>query len=484
VLYDRVTPTRRARLHRQIGLRLEAGYGQAARTIAAELATHFVRGRDRPRAVHYLELAAEQALNRSAHREAIELLKHGLDMLRHLPDTPGRTEHELALQAMLAPALIATQGWGSPQAERAYLRARDLCTTLGGSRQRDRVLFGLAIMLEYRAEYQQSAELIEKQLRIDRRKGRELVVESYDLLACSLFHQGLFTAALNQAEQGLNLFDPQQRYALIARFGENPGVRCHIWSALSLWFLGYPDQALDRARLAVNKAQEHLYTLAHAQTQLACIHQLRGEHHLAQQYAEMAVAVATEQAFPYRVADGKILQGWAIAVQGQVEDGIRLLREGLDVCRKMGALLDYPYFLALLADACSRAGQVDEGLIALTGAQAMVLNSRSFYYEAELHRLKGSLLLQTSREANIDDAEVYFTEALAVARRQQAKSLELRAAVSLARLWQQQGKQAEAHHLVAEACSWFTEGYDTVDLQQARAFLQEWEHEGQAVSQG
>jgi len=483
VLYDRVAATRRARLHRQIGLRLEAGYGQAAQTIAAELAVHFVRGRDRPRAVHYLELAAEQALNRSAHREAIELLKLGLEMLQHLPDTPERTQHELALQAMFAPALIATEGWGSPEAERAYLRARDLCTTLGGSRQRDRVLFGLAIMLEYRAEYQQSAELMEKQLRIDRRKGRELVVESYDLLACSLFHQGLFTRALDQAEEGLRLYDPQQRYALIARFGENPGVRCHIWSALSLWFLGYPDQALDGARLAVSKAQEHLYTLAHAQIQLACIHQLRGEHHLTQQYAEMAIAVATEQAFPHRVAVGKILQGWAIAVQGQVEDGIRLLHAGIDVCRATGDMLDYPYFLALLADACSRAGRVDEGLIALAGAQAMVLNSRSFYYEAELHRLKGNLLLQTSRASKIDGAETCFAEALAVARRQGAKPLELRAAVSLGWLWQQQGKQAEVHHLVAEACGWFTEGFDTVDLQQARAFLQEREPEEQAVSQ-
>jgi len=483
VLYDRVAATRRARLHRQIGLRLEAGYGPATQTIAAELAIHFVRGRDRPRAVHYLELAAEQALNRSAHREAIELIKLGLDLLQHLPDTPERTQHELALQAMLAPALIATQGWGSLEAERAYLRALDLCTRLGGSRQRDRVLFGLAIMLEYRAEYQQSAELIEKQLRIDRRKGRELVVESYDLLACSMFHQGLFTTALNQAEQGLNLYDPQQRYALIARFGENPGVRCHIWSALSLWFLGYPDQALNRARLAVNKAQEHLYTLAHAQTQLASIHQLRGEVMLAQQYAEMAIAVATEQAFPHRVADGKILQGWAVAVQGQVEDGMRLLHAGLDVCRTMGAMLDYPYFLALIADACSRVGEIDQGLIALAGAQAMVLNSRSFYYEAELHRLKGDLLLQTNRASQIDDAEACFAEALAVARRQGAKSLELRAAVSLGRLWQQQGKQVEAHHLVAETYRWFTEAFDTVDLQQARAFLQEREPEEQAVSQ-
>jgi pimeloyl-ACP methyl ester carboxylesterase/predicted ATPase len=412
-------------------------------------------------------------LNRSAHREAIELLKLGLEMLQHLPDTPERTERELALQAMFAPALIATQGWGSPDAERAYLRALDLCTSLGGSRQRDRVLFGLAIMLEYRAEYQQSAELIEKQLRIDRRKGRELVVESYDLLACSLYHQGSFTTALDQAEQGLSLYDPQQRYTLIARFGENPGVRCQIWSALSLWFLGYPDQALDRARLAVNKAQEHLYSLAHAQTQLACVHQLRREPQLAQQYAEMAIAVATEQAFPYRVADGRILQGWAIAVQGQVEDGIQLVHAGLDICRTMGAMLDYPYFLALLADACSRAGRVDEGLIALAGAQAMVLNSRSFHYEAELHRLKGDLLLQTSRASKNDDAEECFAEALAVARRQGAKSLELRAAVSLGRLWREQGKAAQARQMLSEIYGWFTEGFDTVDLKEAKALLKD-----------
>lgn len=482
VLYERVTATRRARLHCRIGLRLEAGYGDTAPAMAPKLAAHFVQGRNRQRAVRYLALAAEQALNRSAYREAIDLIKLGLGLLDYFADARERNEHELALQAMLAPALIATQGWGSAEAEQAYHRAEALSAEYGSSRQRDHILFGLASMLEYRAEYQKSSTILHRQLNIEHGADRELVVESHDMLACSLFHQGAFTGAVEQARQGLSLYDPQQQYALIARFGENPGVGFHIWSALSLWFLGYPDQALTWARLAVQQAQNHLYGLAHAQAQLACIHQLRHEVDLTHHYAGLTIEVATPQGFPYRVAVGKMLQGWTRAVQGHAKDGVGRLREGLDACLSMGVMVNYPYFLALLADACRRAGEVDEGLIALAGAQAIVLNSRSFYYEAELHRLKGSLLLRASRKANVDDAEACFAEALAVARRQGAKSLELRAAMSLGRLWQVQGKQAEAYRIVSETSSWFTEGFDTLDLQQARAFLQKIEREDQVAS--
>lgn len=478
VLYDRVTATRRARLHRQIGLRLEAGYADAARTIAADLATHFVEGRDRPRAVRYLELAAEGALNRSAHREAIDLIRLGLEQLQPWPDTSERTQHELTLQAMLAPALIATQGWRSPEAEQAFLRARDLCASLGGSRQRDQVIFGLATMLEYRAEFQRSAKLLEQHLRPDQRAGRALVVESYDLLACSLFHQGSFPAALEQAEQGLTLYDPQEQYALIARLGENPGVGCHIWAALSLWFLGYNDPALERVRLAVRQAQPQPYCLANAQSQLAFIHQMRGEYQLAQQAAALTVTVATQQGFPYRVGFGQILCGWAMALQGQGEDGIRLLHAGMATCEATGAMLDYPYFLGLLADACSHAGHVDEGLISVAGAQAMVLNSRSFYYEAELHRIKGTLLLQVARPA---EAAACFAEALAVARRQQAPALELRAALSLGRLWQQQGQPAAAHTVLHDACRRFADDADSPDLRVARSLMAEWSLTAQSV---
>lgn len=472
VLYERIPAGRQVRLHRQIGTRIEAGYDGRAHEIASDLAVHFVRGRDAQRAVQYLQVAAEQALQRSAHREAIAQLKAGLEIVPNIPDPLERARYELTLQITLAPALIATEGWGSRAAEQAYKRAHELCNQFADSPQHNHILLGLATMLEFRAEYQQSQALMEQRLSLPNNpQAGDNLIESYDLLACSLFHQGNFAQSLDQADYGLKLYNPEQQYALIAAFGEDPGVGCHIWASLSLWFLGYPDQALERAHLALRLAHDHLYGLANAQVQLACIHQCRREEQPTRQWAELAIALATAQGFPYRVAVGTMLRGWALAAQGQPEAGIAQLRTGLAACRASGALIDYPYFLALLAETFGRVGQFEEGFVALSGAMAIVRSSRAFFYEAELHRLKGVLLLQADPRANDAEAEANFWQALDVARRQQAKALELRAATSLCRLWQQQGKVNAARALLADVYDWFTEGFETLDLREAQALL-------------
>ncbi len=465
---------RKARLHRQIGERLEAGYGAQGGDIASDLARHFVRGHDPHRAVRYLQRVAEQALRRSAHREAITHLTSALELLSQWPDSPERQQQELALLNLLAPAYIATEGWGTLAAEQTYARAYALCQLLGNPPQRARIIFGQATMYEFRGDYLKSQALLDEHLHLpDPVRSDPLLAESYDLLACTRFHQGSFADALTQADYGITLANPDQSETIIAAMGENPLVGCHTWAALALWHLGYPDQALVRGQQAVRLAEAHAYSLASARMQLAYIYQWRRDRAMTRHWAEMAAAAATQHGFPYRVAVGKILRGWVLAQEGQPATGIARIEAGLAACRATGTHIDYPYFLALLAEAHSINNQPAAGLLVLAGALAMVHTSRAFFYEAELYRLKGMLLLQSDPVNSVAEAEQHMQHALEIARRQGARSLELRAAMSLARLRQQQDKSAAGHTLPAEITNWFTEGVDTADIREARALLAE-----------
>ncbi|MDQ4076490.1 MAG: AAA family ATPase [Chloroflexota bacterium] len=478
VLYERVPAGRCVRLHRQVGMRLEEGYGRQAREKAATLALHFVRGRDPQRAVQYLQFAAEHALQRSAHREAVEHLRRGLEILRDHPDLPEGTRYEAALQTALGPALIAIRGWSAPEAEQAYVRACNLCERLGDRQRLSSVLYGLATLHELRGEYTRSQALLEERLQLEHDSqddGSRL--ESHELLACSTFHQGAFAESLDHAEQGLELYDPQQHLALIAFLGENPGVSCRHWAALDLWFLGYPDRALARIHEALNLAHDlaHSFSLAHAQEQAASLHQHRREPQAVQERAEATITLATQHGYPYRIGTGKILRGWAMTAQGH-EEGIAELRDGLATCQATGVTIDHPYYLALLADAYGKDGQIDAGLDTLSEALEMARNSKAFFYEAELHRLQGELLLQANAANNLEEAEMNFQQALKVAHRQGARILELRALGSLGRLYhsrRMQSQVTETCERLAELYDEFTEGFDTVDLREAKALLRE-----------
>jgi predicted ATPase len=270
-------------------------------------------------------------------------------------------------------------------------------------------------------------------------------------------------------------YDPQQRSHAF-RYGQDAGVACLSLMARALWLLGYPDQALQRSHEALALAQElsHPASLAFAQDFAAMVYQLRREGQAAQKQAEAVMAHATGQGFPFRFAQGMMLYGWALAQQGQGEVGIAQICQGLVTHRATGAELARPYYLALLAEAYGARGQPEEGLRVLAEALAAVEKTEERFYEAELYRLRGELVRMRS-VAHHAEAEAWFRQALDVARRQQAKSLELRAAMSLSRLWQQQGKRQEAYDLLAPIYGWFTEGFDTADLQEARALLHELE---------
>jgi len=268
-------------------------------------------------------------------------------------------------------------------------------------------------------------------------------------------------------------YDPHQHRSHLALYGHDPGVLCLSYAARALWLLGYPDQALQRSHevLAVAQQLSHPHSLVFALYCAGRVHQFRREGQAALERAEALIAFAREQALPHWVASGTILRGWALAEQGRVEEGIAQMHQGLSGRRATGAELGRPYYLAQLAETYGKAGQAEAGLRVLDEALAAVHKTGERQHEAELHRLKGALLL-VQDGADTQEAERCFRQAMDVACRQQAKSLELRAATSLSRLWQQQGKCAEAHKLLAPIYGWFTESFDTADLQEAKTLLE------------
>jgi predicted ATPase len=256
-------------------------------------------------------------------------------------------------------------------------------------------------------------------------------------------------------------------------YGEDAGVICHSYAAWTLWYLGYPDQGLARNDETVTLAQQiaHPFSLAFALGLSAVFYVFRREVCAAQERAESVISLATEHGFPYWRAHSSILRGWTLAHQGEAKEGIEQINQSLRAYRATGAEALRPYFLALLADVHGTLGEPEAGLTALAEALTLADTAGERWYEAECYRLKGALLLQQYSD-NQAEAEACFHKALDIARSQQAKSLELRAATSLARLWQSQGKRQEAHDLLAPVYNWFTEGFDTADLRDTQALLE------------
>jgi predicted ATPase len=302
-----------------------------------------------------------------------------------------------------------------------------------------------------------------------------LLLQAHRALGQTLFWLGELAPASAHLEQGLSLYDPQQHESLAFRYGTDPGVGCHGFAAVALWMLGYPAQALAKTQEALTLARElsHPFSLVYALGFAARLHQYRREGQQTQERAEATMRLATEQGFPEWVAVGAILRGWALAEQGREEEAMVQMRQGLAAYRATGAELWRPYWLSILAEVYGKVGQTDEGLRVLAEGLVAAHTSGQRSYEAELYRLKGELLLARAVEQPAEEAEACFQQALHVARSQEAKALELRAATGLARLWQQQGKGAEARELLAPIYGWFTEGFDTPDLQEVKALLEE-----------
>jgi predicted ATPase len=299
-----------------------------------------------------------------------------------------------------------------------------------------------------------------------------LAVVAHYALGFAELSLGALPAARQHLEDGIARYTPDQRRAPVFRMGNDLGIGCRQFAALTLWLLGYPEQALARLHEALTLAHElsHPYSLAFARCWAALVSQWRQDVPAVHEQAEAAVALSTAQGFPQWVALGMCSRGWALALQGQGEEGMAQVRQGIAAFRATGAAVHVPYLCTLLADVYDHLGRPADGLQALAEAHTLIEQHEERRWEAEVSRLQGVLLLHQTGTPPAE-AEPWLQRALDVARRQEAKSLELRAVMSLARLWQQQGKRAEAHALLAPIYGWFTEGFDTADLQEAKALL-------------
>jgi predicted ATPase len=375
----------------------------------------------------------------------------------------------------LGASLIATKGWAAPEVGETYTSAQQRCHHLDDPYQLFPVLRGLWSYSLVRAEYQRAHALGAQLLTLAQQvQDPAMLLEAYRALGATLLFLGAAAEAYTHLAQGIALYDPQQHRASLFLYGEDTGVVCRSHAALALWLLGYPDQGLAQTDEAVPLAQHvaHPFSHGYALGCAAAFYQLCRDVRATQERAAATLSLATEQGFPHWMALGACLHGWAVAHQGQAQEGIEQIEQGLKAFRATGAELERPHWLALLAEAHGSRGEPETGLTALAEALTLANTTGERWYESEIYRLKGELLLQQHSD-NHAEAETCFQQAMAIAQNQQAKSFELRAATSLGRLWHQQGKRQEAHDLLAPVYHWFTEGFDTADLLETKALLDE-----------
>jgi class 3 adenylate cyclase/predicted ATPase len=473
--YASLLKSTRQQYHQRIAQVLEERFPETGASQPELLAHHYTEASLNAQAVSYWHKAAQRAVERSAHVEAISHLRTGLELLQTLPETPQRLQREVDMLIALGGSLLAVKGYAATEVRETYTYARQLCQHLADPSQLFPVLRGLWNYYLARADYQTAHALGEQLLTLAQQsQDAAMRVAAHRALGTTLQYLGAVAEAHTHFTQGIALYAPQRHRASVFRYGEDAGVLCHSYAARTLWSLGYPDQGLAQSQHAVTRAQQsaHPLSLSFVLSFAAVFHQLCREMPAAQEYAESAISLATEQGFPLWVAYSAILRGWALAHQGRAQEGIAQSEQGLQAQRATGSKQNRSYFPALLAEAYGIIGKPEAGLTVLTEALALVDETGEHWYEPELYRLKGVLLLQQSSDHQAE-AESCFAQAIAIAHNQQTKSWELRASTSLARLWQQQGNRQEAHDLLAPVYGWFTEGFDTADLRDAKALLNE-----------
>jgi predicted ATPase len=489
VAYGSVLQDRRKALHEQTAKAVEALYSENLDDHYSELAHHYSRSGNTEKAVEYLHLAGQQAVHRSANAEAITHLTAALELLKTLPDRLERAQQELTLLIALGPAFYAIKGPGAPEVEQVYTHAQELCQQVGETPHLFPVLRGLYSFHMTRGAFRTAHELGKQFLSLTQRiQDPTFLPEAHFVVGQTLFFFGEFSAARQYYEESIAFYDPKQHRSQAFLYGQDSGVFCRAQVALDLWSLGYPDQAQQRSQEALTLARElaHPMSLAFALMLAAFLHVFRREEQAAHELAEALIRLCTDQGNPHLLPYGTATQGWAVAEQEGGEEGITQIRQGLAALRALGAEINRPTLLAWLAEAYQRVGRVEEGLRTLDEALEVVRQNEERWYEVELYRLKGELTLQkfqvssskfqvTNPQAEAE-AEACVQKAIGIAREQQAKSWELRATTCLARLWQRQGKKTEARQLLSEIYGWFTEGFDTKDLQEAKALLEELSH--------
>ena len=488
--YESVLKTKRYALHTQIAQVLEHQFPETIETQPELVAHHYTEAGLAEQAIPYWQQAGERAAQRFANVEAVGHLTQGIELLQALPNSPQRTQREITLQIALGRAFIVTQGNGAPEVGEVYAQALALSQKIEDLTLGFQALWGLGNFYMTRGELERADELTTQLLVLaDRMQDSSSLLEAHYMRGLTLWWLGKFPPALEQVEQGLAAYALQSSRTQPFLYGRDPGVYHTALAAQLLWQLGYPAQAQHRMHQALTLAQEQSqpFTLAYALNVSCVLASLRREEDAVQDWAKTVITLSTDHKFTFWLPWGVMLQGWALVQNGPGEEGIAQIRQGLAAYQATGAQLWQPYFLVLLATAYEKIGCTEEGLITVAEALAMVNKNAERWCEAELYRLKGELLLNDERRTMNDErktqevkspqqaaeAEACFRQAIDITRKQEAKSWELRAVTSLARLWQQRGKTAAARDLLAPVYDWFTEGFDTADLKDAKALLTE-----------
>ena len=480
--YESLLKRTQQHYHQRIAQVLDEQFPETAALQPELLAHHYTEAGLPEQAVPYWQQAGEHAVERSANAEAVSHFTKGLEVLKSLPVSHARDRQELDLQLALGPSLRMIKGHTAPEVENAYIRAHGLCQLMGDNLQQFLALISLWRFYLNRGNILKACELAEQCFSVAQQmQDQVLRQDSHRMLGMTLLFLGKPILARTHLEQGIALYDPQQNHSRTFRVGMDAGVACLSWLAWTLWLLGYPDQALTRMYEALALAQEssHPYSLAFAMHHAAMLRLSRGEAQLGQELAEATMALAREHKFAQWSAGGMFTQGWALIEQDKVSEGIIHLQQAQAAWQSLGTELAQTHIFVRLAEAYGKIGQIKEGLRVLDKSLVIMNQHAECYYAAELYRLKGELLLayasSTQRPQDpsytMDEAVECFHQALIIARTQEAKSLELRAAMSFVRMYHQLGKQSDYRQILEELYNWFTEGLNNIDLQEANILL-------------
>jgi class 3 adenylate cyclase/predicted ATPase len=470
VAYDTLLMGRRKQLHEQAAAAIEALYSERLDDHLNRLARHYSQSGNARKAVKYLNLAGRQAAGRLAYDEAIGHFTGALELLKSLPDDSERDRQELALLTDLGPYLIALKGPAAEEVALIFARARSLCEKLGEDVQLFWVTYALQFFHLLRLELETARELGERQIELaERSQHPTMLMAAYSAMAEALSDLGEFGAACDLCVKGIALnFVPTT--SAFSEIGE-PRTMLLAHSSRDLFILGYPAQALARSLEALSGASQlGPHSLAFALNLAAEVHRCLGDEPKARELTEVLASLAGERGFLLWSAQAVFLRAEGLVAEGQVEEGIVEMRRGAALVEMTGAVAGI--WKLSLAEAYAKLGRPEEGLAAIAEALELMEKTGLRVFEAELYRVKGELVLLKAPGA-VELAESTLRQAVASARRQHAKSWELRAVTSLARLLKAQGRHDEAHAMLGEIYGWFTEGFDTADLKSARALLDE-----------
>jgi predicted ATPase len=475
VAYYSVLTERRRMLHERAGAAIEELFADRLEECIDQLAYHYGRSANLTKAIEYMQLAGELAVARSSLREAVEKLTGALELLRTLPASQEHTRRELALQMNLGSAFLGLEGFGSRERELAYTRASELCQEMEDNREIFPVLWNLCQLNIQRGKLQAAREFARQSLALaERVQDVSFIMAAHYNVGEICFWAGELTEGFEHLDQANALYDPRQHASLAPIYGLDPSVFITAMAVIVECLLGRPYQALKRARAALERANTLSHPFSRAFTPIGLewtlfFHRAAQE---AEEVAQTTISLWTEQGFTELLAWAKCFLGCALIEQGKLTDGIAKLSEGIAAMESIGTLISRTLFLGALADGYRKTGDAKRALELVDDAADWANRTGERFYECELHRLKGEVLLM-GNDPNATAADKCFRAAIELARVQSAKAWELRATMSLARLLSKQNKRDKARTMLASIYNWFTEGFDTADLIDAKTLLDE-----------